>query len=87
MRNLIKIILFITLVPSLIITTVLVSNKQFMKWLIQTYNYEVLGNYDHYLTCEELPTIEEARNILLKYPDMKEQIEKVSTGNVVLSST
>jgi hypothetical protein len=55
-----------------------------MRWLIQTYKYEVLGNYDHYLTCDELPTIEEARNILLKYPDMKEQIEKISTGNVVI---
>lgn len=71
--------------PSLIgATTLLAYDKKFMIWLQQTYDYRVLGNYDHYLSCDELPTIEEARSTLLKYQHLKDQIEKASTGNVVI---
>lgn len=52
------------------------------KVLQKTYDEVVLDNRNHYLSCEELPTVAEVRRVLETHQDVIEKIEQINPGFV-----
>jgi hypothetical protein len=51
-------------------------------WVKGIYNNLVLDSRDHFLSCSQLPTIEQVNRILIEHHDVVEQIEAVYPGYV-----
>ena len=52
------------------------------KFIRKTYDEVILDNRNHYLSCEQLPTDAEVRQVLDQHRDLIKKIEQIHPGSV-----
>lgn len=80
-KKLRKSIFFLIIAFLLVCAVGTVVEVQF-KPLQRAYDYYVLDNRNHYLSCNELPTESEVKSMLEQHQDVIQEIEQVAPENV-----
>jgi len=81
MTNLTKSIIVILTIIMILSVGILIVESQ-TKFFRRTFDELVLDNRNHYLSCEELPTESEVRQVMEAHQDVIARIEQINLGFV-----
>lgn len=70
---------FILIIVFLIIIVVTIESQT--KFVHRLYDEFVMDNKNHYLPCDQLPSVDEVTSIVEQHRDTIEQIEQINPGN------
>lgn len=81
MNRLKKLSIVLIIISGLVTLLVLIKTKL----ILRIYDNLVLDNKEHYLSCEELPSVDKVKQVINEYQNIVREIEQVNPGFVFVT--